>query len=79
MRLLKSIPPLEVVNLHIIPALNEIGEQFEQHKAYLPQLLMSADAATAAFAQVKAAIPAGQEEKGKAGDTRHRQGGISTR
>ena len=64
--LLKSIPPLEVVNLHIIPALNEIGEQFEQHKAYLPQLLMSADAATAAFAQVKAAIPAGQEEKGKA-------------
>ena len=32
---------------------------FEEKKAFLPQLLMSAEAATAAFEQVKAAIPAG--------------------
>ena len=55
--LLKSAEPLGIVNEHIIPALNDIGRQFEEKKAYLPQLLMSAEAATAAFAEVKAAIP----------------------
>ncbi len=55
--LLKSQEPLSVINGHIIPALNDIGGQFESHKAFLPQLLMSADAATAAFAEVKAVIP----------------------
>ena len=55
--LLKTAEPLSVINEHIIPALNDIGGQFERHKAFLPQLLMSADAATAAFAEVKAVIP----------------------
>jgi len=53
--------PLEVINQEIIPALTEIGEAFEQKKAYLPQLLMSADAATAAFEQVKEKMPAAEE------------------
>ncbi len=56
-KLLETVPPLEVIDIHIIPALNDIGEQFEAKKAYLPQLLMSADAATAAFSAVKEAIP----------------------
>ena len=58
--LLKDTPPLDVINLHIIPALNEIGSQFEQKKAFLPQLLMSADAATAAFSRVKLHMPQGR-------------------
>ena len=49
-----------MINLHIIPALNEIGSQFEQKKAFLPQLLMSADAATAAFSRVKLHMPQGR-------------------
>lgn len=64
--LLKTAEPLTVINEHIIPALNDIGGQFESHKAFLPQLLMSADAATAAFAEVKAAIPKDSaEDSGK--------------
>lgn len=58
--LLKNTPPLDVINLHIIPALNEIGSQFEQKKAFLPQLLMSADAATAAFSRVRLHMPQGR-------------------
>ncbi len=53
--------PLAVINEEIIPALNEIGAAFEQKKAYLPQLLMSAEAANAAFARIKEKMPAAAE------------------
>ena len=64
--LLDSTEPLAVINDHIIPALNEIGTAFEQKKAYLPQLLMSADAASAAFEEVKLRIPKEQSDKSRA-------------
>ncbi len=49
--------PLGVINSEIIPALNEIGQQFEDKKAYLPQLLMSADAASGAISELKKLMP----------------------
>lgn len=55
--------PLAIINLHIVPALNAIGLAFEQKKAFLPQLLMSAEAATAAFEIVRAAIPAAESSE----------------
>lgn len=64
--MLDSTDPLAVINEHIIPALNEIGTAFEQKKAYLPQLLMSADAASAAFEEVKRRIPKEQTDKNRA-------------
>ena len=51
--LLASLAPLEIVNNHIIPALNTVGEGFEKKTVYLPQLLMSAEAAKAAFEVIK--------------------------
>ncbi len=51
--LLQENEPLEVVNSHIIPALDIVGTGFEEGRVYLPQLLMSAEAAKAAFSQVK--------------------------
>jgi len=44
---------LEIINEDIIPALNEVGKGFEQNKVFLPQLLMSAEAAKAAFDVIK--------------------------
>ena len=49
--------PLSVVNGEIIPALDEVGVGFEKKTVYLPQLLMSAEAAKAAFEVIKAAMP----------------------
>ena len=49
--------PLEVINEMLIPALNEIGREFEAGRAYLPELLMSAEAASAAFSEIKKKIP----------------------
>ncbi|MBQ1262422.1 MAG: cobalamin-dependent protein, partial [Clostridia bacterium] len=55
--LLQSIPPLSVIEQEIIPALDAVGIGFEQKTVYLPQLLMSAEAAKGAFEAVKAAMP----------------------
>lgn len=63
--LIKTVPPMEIINSMIIPALNTVGKGFEEKKVYLPQLLMSAQAAKEAFDAIKSAIPAGENKKGK--------------
>ncbi len=55
-KLLEVLEPLEVIDGYIIPALDETGADFENKKAYLPQLLMSAEAASAAFEAVKSSL-----------------------
>lgn len=61
--LLTSTAPLDVVQNEIIPALDVVGQGFEAKKVYLPQLLMSAEAAKAAFEEVKIAVTANGTEK----------------
>ena len=57
--------PMELVNGQLIPALDRVGRGFEDGTLYLPQLLMSAEAAKAAFEVVKAALAgAPRAEKG---------------
>lgn len=55
-QLLQTKKPLDIVNDEIIPALNTVGKGFEQKTVYLPQLLMSAEAAKSAFEQIKAVL-----------------------
>ncbi|MBQ6267119.1 MAG: homocysteine S-methyltransferase family protein [Clostridia bacterium] len=57
--LLETQAPLEIVNNEIIPALDRVGVGYEKKQLYLPQLLMSAEAAKFAFEVIKAAVPAG--------------------
>lgn len=54
---LHEIQPLTLVQEQIIPALNRVGEDFENKKVFLPQLLMSAEAAASAFEIIKQAMP----------------------
>lgn len=56
--LLKTTPPLEIVQNEVIPALDTVGKGFEEKRVYLPQLLMSAEAAKTAFEEIKLAMPA---------------------
>jgi len=53
--LLRSTEALTIIDREIIPALNTVGEGFERKTVYLPQLLMSAEAASAAFEVIKKA------------------------
>lgn len=51
--LVKSEKPLDIIHNHLIPALDVVGKGFEQGTVFLPQLLMSAEAAKNAFAVLK--------------------------
>lgn len=53
-QLLGETEPLAIVQHEIIPALDRVGKGFEEKTVYLPQLLMSAEAAKSAFSQIKA-------------------------
>lgn len=55
--------PLKIVNDEIIPALNIVGKGFEEKTVYLPQLLMSAESAKAAFEIIKENIKKSDESQ----------------
>ncbi|MBR5252969.1 MAG: homocysteine S-methyltransferase family protein [Clostridia bacterium] len=57
--MIETKEPLWVVQNEIIPALDTVGVGFENKTVYLPQLLMSAEAAKAAFEQIKAKMQSG--------------------
>ncbi len=62
--MLQSRDPLNIVSEEIIPALDAVGKGFEEKKVYLPQLLMSAEAAKSAFEQINKNLTlAGVEKK----------------
>jgi len=64
--LLENREPLTIINEEMIPALNEVGKGFEKGTVFLPQLLMSAEAAKAAFEVIKEKLAqSGAEEKKK--------------
>ena len=65
--LLKEKEALDVINEEIIPALDHVGKGFEKGTVFLPQLLMSAEAAKAAFEVIKNAMAGSGETQEKKG------------
>ena len=65
--LLKEKEALDVINEEIIPALDHVGKGFEKGTVFLPQLLMSAEAAKAAFEVIKNAMAGSGEAQEKKG------------
>ncbi len=64
--MLCEIAPNDIVQNEIVPALDIVGQGFEKGKVFLPQLLMSAEAAKSAFERIKAHIEAsGQKSADK--------------
>ena len=66
--LLSGKEAFDMIQKEIIPALDVVGKGFEKKTIFLPQLLMSAEAATAAFEVIKANISVSGSEsevKGK--------------
>lgn len=66
--LLKEQEPLAIINQEMIPALDRVGKGFEKGSVFLPQLLMSAEAAKAAFEVIKEQMAKSgrkEEKKGK--------------
>lgn len=61
--MLMSVPPLDVIQQHIIPALDEVGRLYEEGKLYLPQLIASSEAAKAAFKKINEKIALSGEKQ----------------
>ena len=63
-----DVPAMDIIDGALIPALDIVGKGFEAKRVFLPQLLMSADSASAAFESIKEKIVAAgekQESKGR--------------
>ena len=67
--LLAQRDSLAIINGEMIPALDQVGKGFEKGTVFLPQLLMSAEAAKAAFEVIK-------EHMSRSGETREKKGKI---
>lgn len=67
--LLKERDALDIINQEMIPALDHVGKGFEKGTVFLPQLLMSAEAAKAAFEVIK-------EQMAESGETQEKKGKI---
>ncbi len=66
--LLAAMPELDVINEHLIPALDVVGDLYERQEIFLPQLINAANAACAGFDLIRDRIAAGGGEsvsKGK--------------
>ena len=57
---LQTREPLSLISEEVIPALNDVGEGFENGRIFLPQLMMAAEAAGSACAEIKAALKGGK-------------------
>ena len=64
-QLMGNKEPLDIVKEDIIPALDIVGVSYEQGKVYLPQLLMSAEAAKSAFEEIKKVLSDKEENTDK--------------
>ena len=60
---------MTIINEEMIPALDQVGKGFEKGTVFLPQLLMSAEAAKAAFEVIK-------DQMQKSGQTQEKKGTI---
>lgn len=55
--------PMDIIKGELIPALNEVGDGFEKGTVFLPQLLMSAEAAKASFDVLKEILSGGASDE----------------
>ncbi|MDD4444183.1 MAG: homocysteine S-methyltransferase family protein [Eubacteriales bacterium] len=54
---LAKLDPLELINCQILPALDQVGQDFESGDVFLPQLILCAQAAKCAFDEIKKSMP----------------------
>ncbi len=56
----QGVPPGDVLNKALIPGMSRIGEKFSQGKAFVPEMLISAKAMTAAMKHLKPFFTSGE-------------------
>jgi len=68
LELLENTPPLSIIDNHLIPSLDIVGDKYDSGEIFLPQLIRSAETVKKAFKMIKSNMPNDQEKglsKGK--------------
>lgn len=60
--LLAAMPPLEIIEKEIVPALDVVGREYEAQRLFLPQLIKSAEAAKSCFDALRGALERSVDE-----------------
>ena len=63
--LAKDNDPLDIIDEHLIPTLNKAGERFDAKEIFLPQLIITADAANSAFRALRRHMPVNTSDEKK--------------
>lgn len=58
--LLKQLEPLAIVDQYLIPALDDVGQRYEQGEIFLPQLIQAAETVKSAFTVIRQQLQASQ-------------------
>ena len=65
-KLLATRQPVEIIDKCIVPALDNVGKDFEKGKKFLPQLLLSAETVSNSFSKIKETMEnSGQAQESK--------------
>jgi 5-methyltetrahydrofolate--homocysteine methyltransferase len=62
--ILQDNDAMTVINDMLIPALNQVGKEYEENKIFLPQLIQSAETTKLAFEVIKSTFPIDGASKG---------------
>jgi 5-methyltetrahydrofolate--homocysteine methyltransferase len=59
----EGVPPVDVLNEALIPAMERVGTKFSEHKIFVPQMLISAKAMNASMQHLKPYFQAGEVKR----------------
>jgi len=59
----EGVSPSDILNLALVPAMNCVGQKFTENKVFVPQMLLSAKAMSAAMAHLKPYFQTGEVKR----------------
>jgi len=59
----EGIPPGDVLNKALVPAMNRVGQKYTENKIFVPQMLLSAKAMSASMAHLKPYFQSGEVKR----------------
>lgn len=64
-KMLETMDPISIIDNYLIPALNEVGDDYEKGILFLPQLIASAESAKVCFDEIKKVMPESNTSRGE--------------
>ncbi len=59
----EGVPPSDILNGALIPAMNRVGQKYSENKIFVPQMLMSAKAMSASLQHLKPYFASGEVKR----------------